>query len=156
MGLVENSQDVLRSAQERLTSQTSMENTIARRKLHRAEADRFDAEHDAAIARQEASEALEEAARQILALQKKLSQAEETLFQKDILIEAGRQMIEERDKILDSWVIEQTAFKNLLRKFGKMPDGTAIVDLPVDERIRLVQEERAAVEAHRARKKEGM
>lgn len=149
MGIVENSQDVLRSAQERLTSQTSLHNGLLLQKISRVERYLAQAERERDAAREEAAEAAEDAKGEISWLKERLAKAEAEVAHRDILLEARRQQVVERNEIIDAWVVEQTAFKNLLRKFGKLPDGTAIVDLPQEERKRIVDTERADVLAKR-------
>jgi len=149
VGIVENSQDVLRSAQERLTSQTSLHNGLLLQKISRVERYLAQAERERDAAREEAAEAAEDAKGEISWLKERLAKAEAEVAHRDILLEARRQQVVERNEIIDAWVVEQTAFKNLLRKFGKLPDGTAIVDLPQEERKRIVDTERADVLAKR-------
>lgn len=149
MGIVENSQDVLRSAQERLTSQTSLHNGLLLQKISRVERYLAQAERERDAAREEAAEAAEDAKGEISWLKERLAKAEAEVAHRDILLEARRQQVVERNEIIDAWVVEQTAFKNLLRRFGKLPDGTAIVDLPQEERKRIVDTERADVLAKR-------
>jgi hypothetical protein len=149
VGIVENSQDVRRSAQERLTSQTSLHNGLLLQKISRVERYLAQAERERDAAREEAAEAAEDAKSEISWLKERLAKAEAEVAHRDILLEARRQQVVERNEIIDAWVVEQTAFKNLLRKFGKLPDGTAIVDLPQEERQRIVDTERADVLAKR-------
>jgi len=149
VGIVENSQDVLRSAQERLTSQTSLHNGLLLQKISRVERYLAQAERERDAAREEAAEAAEDAKGEISWLKERLAKAEAEVAHRDILLEARRQQVVERNEIIDAWVVEQTAFKNLLRRFGKLPDGTAIVDLPQEERKRIVDTERADVLAKR-------
>ncbi|RKP45020.1 hypothetical protein D7S86_26660 [Pararobbsia silviterrae] len=54
-------------------------------------------------------------------------------------------LLEERDRLLREWMLSQEAFKSLFRKFGRLPDGRMIVDLPTEEKTKLVEDEEAAI-----------
>ncbi len=54
-------------------------------------------------------------------------------------------LLEERDRLLREWMLSQEAFKSLFRKYGRLPDGRMIVDLPSDEKSKLIEDEEAAI-----------
>jgi len=47
--------------------------------------------------------------------------------------------------LLKDWMVSQTAFRNLFKKYGKLPDGRTPTDLTKDEQIKLVEEEEKAI-----------
>jgi hypothetical protein len=54
-------------------------------------------------------------------------------------------LLEERDRLLREWMLSQEAFKSLFRKYGRLPDGRMIVDLPSDEKSKLIEDEESAI-----------
>ncbi|CAB3794357.1 hypothetical protein [Pararobbsia alpina] len=54
-------------------------------------------------------------------------------------------LLQERDRLLREWMLSQEAFKSLFRKYGRLPDGRMIVDLPSDEKSKLIEDEEAAI-----------
>ena len=54
-------------------------------------------------------------------------------------------LLQERDRLLREWMLSQEAFKSLFRKYGCLPDGRMIVDLPSDEKSKLIEDEEAAI-----------
>ena len=44
-------------------------------------------------------------------------------------------------ELMRDWMIEQTAFKNLFKKYGTLPDGRQVKDLPEDEQNSIVAKE---------------
>jgi len=54
-------------------------------------------------------------------------------------------LLEERDRLLREWMLSQEAFKSLFRKYGRLPDGRMIVDLPSEEKSKLIEDEEAAI-----------
>src|SRR5580698_11224714 len=47
-------------------------------------------------------------------------------------------LLEERDRLLREWMLSQEAFKSLFRKYGRLSDGRMIVDLPSEEKSKLI------------------
>src|SRR6202000_1930132 len=54
-------------------------------------------------------------------------------------------LLEERDRLLREWMVSQEAFKSLFRKYGRLSDGRMIVDLPSEEKSKLIEDEEAAI-----------
>ena len=49
-------------------------------------------------------------------------------------------MVIKQKSVLRDWMISQTAFKNLFRRYGKLDDGTSIVSLPQEEKVQMVEQ----------------
>lgn len=74
---------------------------------------------------------------------------EELLVNENLALrsELGKKDVElARSKaLLKDWMVSQTAFRNLFKKYGKLPDGRTPTDLTKDEQIKLVEEEEKAI-----------
>jgi chromosome segregation ATPase len=138
MSILDNSQDALNSARKKniegLDSSLRMnqnrlaqeQQRVANERTQRA-ADRQQADEELAME----AEVNASLSSRVADLKVKLEEAEHKIAEQDAAIK-------ERDKALDDWVVSQTAFRNLLSRFGKMPDGTPFSNLPKDEQRRYI------------------
>lgn len=53
--------------------------------------------------------------------------------------------IERQKALLKDWMVSQVAFKNLFKKYGKLPDGRDAASLSSEERKKIVAAEREEV-----------
>jgi len=151
VGLIQNAQDRLNSAQEGLNNQLKSSLGTAAAEADRLAQGKRSAERRAELLDREKRRNEAASAAEIQALQKRLTAAEQELASKANAIQARDQAIAERDTLLDQWVVSQTAFRNLFKKFGKTVDGTPIVDLPPPEKQKIIDDEIDEVKTQRAK-----
>ncbi|WP_175779353.1 hypothetical protein [Burkholderia anthina] len=123
MTILDNAQDALNAANKNLSREQQLSIELARGQVRRLAAEGEAAQSDARRARERAIYA-----------EQRADDAEKKLAE----------LLAENQKLgesLDEWIISQKAFRSLLFKFGRMPDGTAFSALPQPERLRIIEEE---------------